>query len=98
MSDQKEYWNKYFVSLDEPTERHYEAAALSMDECMALVGHVSPEYGKHVFQYRSEARLGFNGSSELQNCYVVGSCCIVGDLPEKVTSKPEFKEIPWPTR
>lgn len=86
----KEYWANEMTCQDAPTPRHHESVAQHLNECMALgqpltkAGKLPPEYQKRVYEYRTG------------NGYAVGACCITGAMPESMTSKPEFKEIPWP--
>ena len=71
---------------DPPPARAYELAAIHLEEVLAKDGSTLPDgYIKHVFQY-----AGNEG-------YAVGSCCLSGALPDTLTGKPDFKEIPWPT-
>ena len=79
-----EYWGNELTCKDAPTSRHHEFVAMHLNECMAKAGKLPPEYQKRVYEYRA-------GEG-----YAVGACCIVGAMPESMTSKPEFKEIPWP--
>ena len=68
-------------------------------------------YVRHIYQYRVTVEdIAANPKLALSTDNVVdpdrfsgeyvtyGACYIVGDLPESLTSKREFKEIPWPIK
>ena len=69
----------------------------------------STGYRRHIYKYRvtvddiaAEPGLArdvtniVNPQRFAGGYWMYGSCYIVGPLPESLTSKREFKEIPWP--
>lgn len=82
----KKYWSAPIMCSPEPTLMHYAMAARDMDDCMAGV-EVGTEYARHILQWWDDA----------QRMTIVVACCIVGQLQDSLTSRKDFREVPWPT-
>ena len=82
----KKYWSAPIMCSPEPMPFHYDHVARDMDDCMAGFDTVGTEYARHMLQWWGDA----------ERMMVVVACCIVGQLQDSLTSRKEFKEVPWP--
>ena len=82
----KKYWSTPIMCSPEPMPHHYDWVACNMDDCMAGV-EVGTEYARHMLQWWDDA----------QRMTIVVACCIVGQLQDSLTSRKDFREVPWPT-
>ena len=71
----------------EPKQLHYDHVARDMDDCMSGFDTVGTEYVRHMLQWWDDT----------EKMTLVVACCIVGQLQDSLTSRKEFKEVPWPT-
>lgn len=88
MVEHKKYWSAAIMCSPEPMADHYSMVARDMDDCMAGAGKLDKGYVKHLLQWWDDT----------QGITLVVACCTVGALQASLTSRKEFKEIPWPAQ